>query len=413
MAEVLLQRWQGAALPCQKSLCGIQSDSLRGQFRLLPPGRSPICCSGARQRRRGSDVFVGQHSILQSVGGLSEWKSSSSNRGRRKNGVFARVIGPSTGVAAAAEEEAARGALEEGEEAFEDEGEDLSDITEWQLDFCSRPIVDERGKKVWELLICDSARRFEYAQYFPNNVINSGSLRQALQDILDKFDIPKPRTIKYFRSQMQTIISRACDELNIKAVPSKRVNTLMKWLDERVETVYSKEPGYQDSATPLFMLDPPQPEPLPEDLVGERWAFVELPVAGLLEEAEAVRSRRVFGDVLSLEDNGVDLPDDALVPGLVVFTRRAPAVAARMASLELACLEVDQQRGCVILNVGVAQRWRYATYKRTKQTDQEAVAWEEAKKAAQGLHFLALQKGQDVDKVEGLWMLKDVQIPSV
>jgi hypothetical protein len=58
----------------------------------------------------------------------------------------------------------------------------------------------------------------------------------------------------------------------------------MKWLDERLENVYSKEPGYQDSATPLFMLDPPQPEPLPEDLVGERWAFVELPVSGALQE---------------------------------------------------------------------------------------------------------------------------------
>lgn len=53
--------------------------------------------------------------------------------------------------------------------------------------------------------------------------------------------------------------------------------------------------------------------------------------AALLEEAEAVQSRRVFGDVLSLEDNGVDLPDDALVPGLVVFTRRAPAVAGESA----------------------------------------------------------------------------------
>lgn len=43
----------------------------------------------------------------------------------------------------------------------------------WELDFCSRPILDERGKKVWELLICDPQRNFEYAQYFPNNKITS------------------------------------------------------------------------------------------------------------------------------------------------------------------------------------------------------------------------------------------------
>ena len=43
----------------------------------------------------------------------------------------------------------------------------------WELDFCSRPIIDERGKKVWELLICDPDGSFEYSQFFPNNKINS------------------------------------------------------------------------------------------------------------------------------------------------------------------------------------------------------------------------------------------------
>lgn len=45
--------------------------------------------------------------------------------------------------------------------------------TVWELDFCSRPLLDERGKKVWELLITDPERSFEYAQYFPNSKINS------------------------------------------------------------------------------------------------------------------------------------------------------------------------------------------------------------------------------------------------
>lgn len=49
----------------------------------------------------------------------------------------------------------------------------------WELDFCSRPLLDERGKKVWELLICDPERKFEYAQYFPNSKINSIEVRMA------------------------------------------------------------------------------------------------------------------------------------------------------------------------------------------------------------------------------------------
>lgn len=48
---------------------------------------------------------------------------------------------------------------------------------EWELDFSSRPLVDERGKKIWELVICSPDRSFEYTEYFPNNKINSKAVR--------------------------------------------------------------------------------------------------------------------------------------------------------------------------------------------------------------------------------------------
>jgi hypothetical protein len=46
----------------------------------------------------------------------------------------------------------------------------------WEIDFCSRPLLDERNKKVWELLICDPDRTFEYSEYFPNSKINSAEV---------------------------------------------------------------------------------------------------------------------------------------------------------------------------------------------------------------------------------------------
>ena len=49
----------------------------------------------------------------------------------------------------------------------------------WEMDFCSRPLLDERGKKVWELLICDPERKFQYSQYFPNSKINSVEVSSA------------------------------------------------------------------------------------------------------------------------------------------------------------------------------------------------------------------------------------------
>ena len=118
----------------------------------------------------------------------------------------------------------------------------------WELDFCSRPITDERGKKVtirsmanrncrqpahtpmssilcfrkkkaifswiqawlictelcflvqvWELLICDPERRFVYSEYFPNNRINSTSLREALNRILEQEGVARPQKVRFFR----------------------------------------------------------------------------------------------------------------------------------------------------------------------------------------------------------------------
>jgi hypothetical protein len=47
----------------------------------------------------------------------------------------------------------------------------------WELDFCSRPLLDERGKKIWEVLVCDPVRSFSYSRYLPSNKINSGEVR--------------------------------------------------------------------------------------------------------------------------------------------------------------------------------------------------------------------------------------------
>ena len=43
----------------------------------------------------------------------------------------------------------------------------------WELDFSSRPLLDERGKKKWELLICSSDGTWKFSRFFPNNKINS------------------------------------------------------------------------------------------------------------------------------------------------------------------------------------------------------------------------------------------------
>lgn len=36
-----------------------------------------------------------------------------------------------------------------------------------------RPLLDNRGKRVWEIMVCDPRRTFEHSEYVPNNKVSS------------------------------------------------------------------------------------------------------------------------------------------------------------------------------------------------------------------------------------------------
>ena len=211
-------------------------------------------------------------------------------------------------------------------------------------------MLDERGKKVWELLICDETRSFEHAEFFPNNRINSVELAKAIERVIVAQGA-RPRRFKFFRSQMQTIITRACNDVGVDPLPSRRCQTLTTWLDWRVENVYKNDPGWDGAASPMMGFEASAPRPLPDALRGESWAFVALPLVGVKEEAEQVRANKVFGDLLEIDPN---LPDDTLVPGIAVYTRRAAALAGWTKGLELGGISVDLDMGTLILDTGVS-----------------------------------------------------------
>ncbi|KAA8520235.1 hypothetical protein F0562_014491 [Nyssa sinensis] len=290
---------------------------------------------------------------------------------------------------------------------------DPESISEWELDFCSRPILDIRGKKIWELVACDSSLSLQYTKYFPNNVINSVTLKDAIVSISDELGVPLPDKIRFFRSQMQTIITKACKELGIKPVPSKRCLSLLLWLEERYEPVYMRHPGFQKGSKPLLTLDNPFPMELPENLFGEKWAFVQLPFSAVQEEASSVETRFAFGASLDLDLLGIEIDDKTLIPGLAVASSRAKPLAAWMNGLEVCSIEADVDRASLILSVGISTRYVYATYKKTAVTTNEAEAWEAAKKACGGLHFLAIQDNLDSNDCVGFWFLLDLPPPPV
>ena len=204
---------------------------------------------------------------------------------------------------------------------------------EWELDFSSRPLLDERKKKVWELLVCDPERSFEYTQYFPNSKVNSAELKNAIQQLLSQEGAQLPRRVKFFRAQMKTIINRGLQEFDVPVVPSRRCYALtgtsrcgrmsrpesspsLGWLKERLESVYPEDPRYAPSVKPLFTLDVGAPESLPDNLRGEAWDFVQLPLRTLMNETNDVERRKIFGATLDLKRVGLDdLSMDMLIPG--------------------------------------------------------------------------------------------------
>lgn len=88
-------------------------------------------------------------------------------------------------------------------------------------------------------------------------------------------------------------------------------------------------------------------------------------------------------------------------------------ISAWMNGLEICAMEVDTGRASLILSAGVSTRYIYSGYQKTPAATQEAEAWEAAKKASGGLHFLAIQENLNSDGCVGFWLLLDLPPPPV
>ena len=87
-------------------------------------------------------------------------------------------------------------------------------ISDWELDFYSRPIIEKNGKKRWELII-SSSKNFETEKIFlwnkicPANEVNSIWLTKALNEALNDAEREgwaKPLKIRFWRASMLSLI---------------------------------------------------------------------------------------------------------------------------------------------------------------------------------------------------------------
>ncbi|MBF2027858.1 MAG: Tab2/Atab2 family RNA-binding protein [Oscillatoriales cyanobacterium C42_A2020_001] len=281
--------------------------------------------------------------------------------------------------------------------------------TIWELDFYSRPILDKSGKKVWEVVVCESPINvktepdtlFRFAEYCASTEVNSERLLEALKTAIAHSPNP-PSRIRFFRQAMKNMITKACKDLDIPSVLSHRTYALNQWLQQRLEEEYPKHPGFQPGANPSIQFAATVAQPLPDALIGQKWAFVSLEASVLEDMNEwAIDFSEAFP--LSL----ANLPPDAVVPGIILFSSRAVAMAGWMSGLELGYLTVDAESPPrLLLETGIGDRWILANLG-NPQLWAEAQTFETAKQQANGVHFLAIQANPETEAFAGFWLLQE------
>lgn len=283
--------------------------------------------------------------------------------------------------------------------------------TIWELDFYSRPVLDENNKKLWEVLVCESPLEvntsvdslFRYSEFCSGSEVNSVQLRNALDNAISQAPKP-PDKIRFFRRQMTNMITKACKDADIPVYPSRRTLALDQWIQQRMRDVYPAMPNYQDSKNPSVSLPANPPRPLPDALVGEKWTFVTLAAAALAEMPEW---EIAFSEAFPLELAG--LSPETPIPGLIIFSTRALPMAAWMSGLELGFLKFLNTPPCLVLETGADDAWSLANLpKPALQT--EASRFEAAKAKANGVHFLAIQSDPSAESFAGFWLLRELNL---
>ena len=286
--------------------------------------------------------------------------------------------------------------------------------TVWELDFYSRPVLDENGKKLWEVLICESPNDigkspdslFKYAQYCSSKTVNSLWLREAIEKAIAEAQ-SSPQKIRFFRRQMNNMIVKACEDAGITPVPSRRTYALNQWIEKRMQDVYPQEEGFDLKTAKTTSVQYPalNPIPLPDAVrgdQGDKWLFVSLAATDFDEMNEwDIAFEESFA--LSL----LDITPNTIIPGLIIYSPRANPLAAWMSGLEMGFLKLETElQPQLRLETSLSDSWTLVNLT-NKETVKQAQDFEAAKQKANGAHFLAVQLSPDSASFAGFWLLKE------
>lgn len=208
---------------------------------------------------------------------------------------------------------------------------------------------------------------------------------------------------------MFNMLSIALSQVDVVARPSRATHALNGWLAERHAAVYPTMEGYDSKlrkAKAAQYLDITTPVRLPDALLGERYAFVSLPVSEFLEGGGVAETRS------GLKGRSCPVPaglaPDSFVPGIVVMSQRCEALASWMEGSELSSIECDIRRRTVNLSCDISTKYLLA--KLNDEQRKEAGGFEEAKEGVDGLHFLAVQRDEEDEEPRGFWLMREMEV---
>ncbi len=148
------------------------------------------------------------------------------------------------------------------------------------------------------------------------------------------------------------------------------------------------------------------PEPLPENLWGDRWRFAAI-TAGSLVNAFRDQPIPIVEMPDALLPITLGIASSAAVPGIVIDGGRRSLPLARwlQASRPIAVICIPGNPSGLILEAGESDRWVLATF---DDPDVSAAGqqFEQRKQATRGLHFVLVQPDDCGVTYSGIWLLR-------
>lgn len=271
----------------------------------------------------------------------------------------------------------------------------------WQVDCYRRPLQDDAGQPLWELVICDPQNAsFRVSVFCPQAEVTMAWLQQQLERVMSATG-QRPDRLQVFRPASLNLVEGAGQALAIPVEATRRTLTLKSELQARARQ-YNQMPGYTGELYDPLLIERPPPQPLPEDLLGDQWRFVALSALDL----EAVLLQRpmpikeISPELLPSQQG---LAESVPIPGLVIDGGRRSMPLARWLQKQHPVFLQAQATG-LVMEAGLCDRKVLFTYDDPEMAT-AAQLFTQRQQESRGIHFLLVQPDNSGVTYTGLWLL--------